>query len=200
MRNYKSLLPSHKTKDEKTLEKIGANFLAKLDLSVIDNNPKTCDARLLKHLAYQYDIDINNLSEAEARNLLGNAFLIHRYAGTHYALKKALTNYDENLSVIDDLGNYQFKCVLELKANLYKNKLEDIKALVNKYKNVRSICVGIEVKQAIERKINIATYSRIAQSISIYPPKPKDIKQGLKIGAAFAVQIVHKINLRSNNV
>lgn len=199
MRNYKSLLPGHKSADEKVLEKIGADLLAKLDLSVIDNNPKTCDARLLKHLAYQYDVDINNLRESEARNLLSKAFLIHRYAGTHYALKKALTNYDENLSMIDDLGNYQFKCVLELTKNKLSNeKLNHINTLINKHKNVRSVCVGIDVKQATEIDIKIASYSHISQKINIYPKQIKEIKQAYKFNAGLGVQIITKI--RSVNV
>ncbi|MBZ8007908.1 phage tail protein [Campylobacter sp. RM9334] len=197
MRNYKSLLPSHKTKDEKTLEKIGADLLAKFDLSVIDNNPKTCDKKLLKHLAYQYDVDINNLSESEARNLLSQAFLIHRYAGTHYGLKKALTNYDENLNVIDDLGNYQFKCVLELKSNLANEKLEHINTLVNKYKNVRSICTGIEVKQATELNIKLAPFICIGKVISVYPKQPKNIVIGGGVGSAIAVHIINKQEIRN---
>lgn len=193
MRNYKSLLPSHKTKDEKILERIGADLLAKLDLSVIDNNPRTCDKKLLKHLAYQLDIDINNLSENEARALLGNAFLIHRYAGSAYAIKKALVNYDENLSLIDDLGDFRFKCVLELKSNLANEKLNDIKKLINKYKNVRSVCVGIDVKQATELDINLSTFTCLGKVINIYPKQPQNITICTKSSAALGVHIIKEI-------
>lgn len=197
MRNYKSLLPSHKSQDEKVLEKIGADLLANINLSVIDNNPHTCDKRLLKHLAYQYDVDINNLSESEARALLSNAFLIHRYAGTHYGLKKALTNYDENLSVVDDLGNYQFKCVLELKSNLANEKLENINTLINKYKNVRSVCVGIDVKQAIELNIKLASLTCLGKTISVYPKQTKNIIIGGGVGSALGVHIINKQEIRN---
>lgn len=159
MKNYKSLLPSHKSQDEKALEKIGADLLAKFNLSVIDNNPKTCDKRLLKHLAYQYDVDINNLSESEARNLLANSFLIHRYAGTYYGLKKALSNYDETLFVDDNYGKaYHFKVLLKVKQGITEDKINNISKLINKYKNVRSVCEKIELITIQEKRLKLKAY------------------------------------------
>lgn len=175
MRNYKSLLPSHKSADEKTLEKIGANLLAKLDLSVIDNNPRTCDKRLLKHLAYQYDVDINNLSESEARALLSNAFLIHRYTGSAYAIKKALSAYDENLSVIEH-ENFSFSVKLKLKNDTSKEKLENILKLINKYKNVRSIFTKLDTTYECDLKIYSGIAIRTIQKITLQPKLETKLK------------------------
>ncbi|MBZ7981951.1 phage tail protein [Campylobacter sp. RM12640] len=164
MRNYKSLLPSHKSQDEKRLEKIGAECLAKLDLNIIDNNPRTCDARLLKHLAYQYDVDINNLSESEARNLLSKAFLIHRYSGTYYGLKNALSNYDETLELNDNYGKpYHFKVLLKIKQGLSEDKIKDISKLINKFKNVRSVCEHIELITIHETPLKIKAVMQIKE-------------------------------------
>lgn len=175
MRNFKSLLPSHKSQDEKILERIGADLLANINLSVIDNNPKTCDTKLLKHLAYQYDIDINNLSESEARELLSNAFLIHRYAGSAYSIKKALSAYDENLSVIEH-ENFSFSVKLKLSNETSKEKLENILKLINKYKNVRSVFTKLDTTYECNAKIYSGTAIRTIQKITLQPHLEKSLK------------------------
>lgn len=175
MRNYKSLLPSHKSADEKVLEKIGADLLAKLDLSVIDNNPKTCDKRLLKHLAYQYDVDINNLSESEARELLSNAFLIHRYAGSAYAIKKALSAYDKNLSVIEH-ENFAFSVKLKLNNETSKEKLQNILKLINKYKNVRSVFTKLDTTYECGLNVCMGGAIRTIQKIKLQPKLETNLK------------------------
>jgi len=53
-------------------------------------------------------------------------------------LKRVLSIFFTNVVVDDKVGNFEFDLLLELKNDMSLEKIEKIKTLVNKHKNVRS--------------------------------------------------------------
>jgi P2-related tail formation protein len=133
-----TLLPHNESIEYKKLdEALGARIehLFDVNLSTVATH---CDARYLGVLAKSLDVDISGLSINEARAFLESAFFLKQYAGTPSVLKKALLAIYADVRVYDQVGNYFFDIEVEVKNDVQNEKLERIKTIVNRYKNVRS--------------------------------------------------------------
>lgn len=96
-----SLLPSHKSKFDKKLDKFFGIELDSLDISIINTLAMSCPVSLLPVLAKSFDVDINGLDEKSARKLIHNALEIHKLAGTFWAIKKRVESIDSNALIIE---------------------------------------------------------------------------------------------------
>lgn len=103
-----SLLPNHKSKLDKLLDELFGLRLESLDISVIDTLANSCPASLLPILAASFDVDIDGLNEANARWLIKNAFKIHFYSGSFYAVKKAVQSVDSGAIIIEGNLNQKY--------------------------------------------------------------------------------------------
>ena len=81
-----SLLPNHKSKLDKLLDELFGLRFDGLDISVINTLAGSCPTSLLPILAASFDVDIGGLNEMNARWLIKNAFKIHFYSGSFYAV------------------------------------------------------------------------------------------------------------------
>ena len=135
-----SLLPNHKSKFDKKIDEFIGLRLEGLDLGAIDTLASSCPESLLPILAASFDVDIDGLSQSEARELIKNAFEIHYYSGTFYSLNKALKSLYSDVRVkewFDYSGlPYHFKLELDASKNgLSPQILKRSDELINKYKN-----------------------------------------------------------------
>lgn len=102
-----SLLPNHKSKFDKKFDELFGVRLDNLDLRTISILADSCPVSLLPILAQSYDVNIEGLGEEAIRELIKNAFEIHFYSGTFYAVKKAVSAYDKDALIIE--GNFSQK-------------------------------------------------------------------------------------------
>lgn len=102
-----SLLPNHKSKFDKKFDELFGVRLDNLDLGAINILADSCPVSLLPILAQSYDVNIEGLGEEVIRELIKNAFEIHFYSGTFYAVKKAVSAYDKDALIIE--GNLSQK-------------------------------------------------------------------------------------------
>lgn len=102
-----SLLPNHKSKFDKKFDELFGVRLDNLDLGAINILADSCPVSLLPILAQSYDVNIEGLGEEAIRELIKNAFEIHFYSGTFYAVKKAVSAYDKDALIIE--GNLSQK-------------------------------------------------------------------------------------------
>lgn len=102
-----SLLPNHKSKFDKKFDELFGVRLDNLDLRTISILADSCPVSLLPILAQSYDVNIEGLGEEAIRELIRNAFEIHFYSGTFYAVKKAVSAYDKDALIIE--GNLSQK-------------------------------------------------------------------------------------------
>ena len=140
-----SLLPSNSSLTEQKF----AEFLddrTKENYTVLKIDPLSCDARLLSHLAVSVNVDISNLEEKEARLYIKNAIEIKRYAGTVWAVEKAINATFEDATLKEwfdaDLEQGYFDVEVKLPADpnaIYSKKTwSRAKKLIHISKNVRS--------------------------------------------------------------
>ena len=195
-----SLLPNHKSKfDKKIDEFIGLRFEG-LDLGAIDTLASSCPESLLPILAVSFDVDIDGLSQSEARELIKNAFEIHYYSGTFYSLNKALNALYSDVRVrewFEYKGEpYHFRLELDASKNgLSPQILKRSDELINKYKNVRSVYDGASIKATVS--INLKAYSSMlsGENISVDPYVVSNIRQraNFKVGATTQINEIISI-------
>lgn len=133
-----SLLPLNESKELHKLDEYFGrriDYLNQLNLIV---HPLFVEKKYLKLLSVILDIDIVGLTQSEARELLSLFIELQKYAGTVYVLKKVMSIFFNDVVLNDQIGNYEFDFSVELKNDISSEKLNKIKALANKYKNVRS--------------------------------------------------------------
>ena len=133
-----SLLPLNESKELHRLDEYFGkriDYLNQLNLIV---HPLYVEKKYLKLLSVILDIDIVGLTENEARELLSLFIELQKYAGTVYVLKKVMGIFFNDVILNDQIGNYEFDFIVELKNDVSVEKLKKIKSLANKYKNVRS--------------------------------------------------------------
>ncbi|MBE2985449.1 phage tail protein [Campylobacter sp. RM9344] len=115
-----TLLPNHKSKFDKKFDELFGIRFDEFDIGVINTLADSCPVSLLPILAASFDVDIEGLSEIAARELIKNAFAIHYYSGTFYAVKKAVQAIDSGALIIEgNLGQKYDGSILHGGARFY---------------------------------------------------------------------------------
>lgn len=133
-----SILPLNESKGLHALDKIVSSRFEEFFRLNLSTHPLYTEKRYLSVLSKIYDIDIVGLSEAEAREIINLFYELRKYAGTVYVLKKVLSIFFADVVVDDKVGNFEFDLFMKLQNDVSLEKIEKIKTIVNKYKNVRS--------------------------------------------------------------
>ncbi len=145
-----SLLPIASSREEHATDLV-AKAKLDFDLTPVDLNPKTCEAKLLPWLAYQWRVSITGLSEKEQRALISTARKIHQYKGTVYAVKVALSSVFESSTITEFDGErvFEFDARVTLKADptAYYDaaKFDTARNLIDAAKNARSRFINFEI-------------------------------------------------------
>jgi P2-related tail formation protein len=185
-----SLLPDNEPKVLKDLDDALGSRIDTLQNVKLSSLAKDCDTKYLNVLAKTYDVEISGLDEDEARALLEVAFFLKQYAGTPGALKKALEAVYSDVSIDDSIGGYMFDVSVELKGGVSAQKLERIKTIVNKYKNLRS-----------ELRNFVMNFPAIGSEVCVVPSsvfslsygQDLDISKGIDSGAQLSVNAVYRL-------
>ena len=133
-----SLLPLNEKQELHLLDDYFGSRIDNLNNLNLEVHPLFTEEKYLKLLSYILEIDITGLSQNEARELLSLFVELKKYAGTVYILKKIISIFFNNVTLNDQIGNYLFDLNVEMKNDVSAEKLQKIKELANKYKNVRS--------------------------------------------------------------
>ena len=98
----KTLLPSTATDLAKALD-ILEERLFDLPVSLITKDPWAASEKMLDYLAWENSVDIWNPSWPEEikRNVIAVAAEVHRYKGTPYAIKRAMSVFGVNVELIE---------------------------------------------------------------------------------------------------
>lgn len=202
-----SLLPNHKSKFDKKIDELIGLRLEGLDLGAIDTLAGSCPESLLPILAASFDIDIDGLSQSEARELIKNAFEIHYYSGTFYSLNKALKALYSDVRVrewFEYKGEpYHFKLELDASKNgLSPQILKRSDELINKYKNVRSVYDGASIKATASINLKAYSYTFSGESISVDPYVVSNIDERahFKFGATTQINEIISIPISTKQI
>ena len=133
---------------------------ALLDEAWFDFNPATCKKEYLPLLAKELGVDINFLSESDARVVIQKTLESFLYKGTVRSLKSALKAFSEvEIKEWFDTKEqpYSFKAVLtpyRLDFSFGEKNYKKLKKIIDKNKNVRSVLerFSFEIKSRSEIK------------------------------------------------
>ncbi len=194
----KHLLPNHKSRFDKKLDEFFGVKLESLDLSVINILANSCPAKLLPILAASFDVSIGGLNEQSAREMIKNAFKLHYYSGTIYTLKKALKAFLGSSKVKEWFSYagkpYHFKVEIEIaNKELLKDDYKTLDALIEEYKNVRSVLDAIEIRSHIKLKEQNALAITSGECIELLPFVYKNREIKSKEKTTIGVVMIEKI-------
>lgn len=168
----KSLLPPNTSELERAVEQSMNIYMLPV---VVANNPLTALCSFLPFLAQSFSVDVwdEQFSEQEKRDAIINSIEIHKYKGTVFAVKKALSTIFGQSDILEFTGDrvFEFDAVLQLKTDINsiygKEKYELARKLVNSAKNARSRFINfqIEIPEA-QANINEHTGATLGLNIS----------------------------------
>jgi len=195
-----SLLPNHKSKFDKKFDELFGVRFEDLGIGVINTLASKAPKNLLPVLAASFDVDIDGLSENEARELIKNAFEIHYYSGTFYSLNKALNALYSDVRVrewFEYKGEpYHFRLELDASKNgVSPHTLKRSDEIINTYKNVRSVYDGASIKATASINLKAYSYTFSGESISVDPYVISNINQraSFKVGATTQINEIISI-------
>ena len=146
-----NILPSNQTQSNEALARFIADT-SKENWKEIDTNFLSCSTNILPALALEYAVDITGLNEAQSRELILNAYIIHKHKGTRLGLENALKPLYQNIEITewfedDRLARGCFNISLSFRDIAYQSKLVyKTLELIKQSKNARSHLNNIDIK------------------------------------------------------
>jgi len=131
-----------------------------LDDRYFDTNPLTCPIEYLPYLAIEIGVDINGLSEKEARVAIDEAINALNYKATAKSFKSSLKPFTD--AEVKEWYEYEgepyyFKAVLSpnnLDFSFDENNFSKLERVIEENKNVRSLLDGFEIAIYLEERVN----------------------------------------------
>jgi len=151
-----------------------------LDEKYFDTNPLTCPKKYLPYLALEVGVNIDGLSEENARIAINEAINALNYKGTAKSFKSSLKPYTD-AEVKEwyeyDGEPYYFKAVLSptnTEFSFNNANFKRIKNVIDENKNVRSVLDGFEFELSLEEEVK--TYVGFTFKSKINKDLQKDLK------------------------
>jgi phage tail P2-like protein len=185
------LLPPPLAADERcrVLAQLAAR-LSGLDLSpVLVQLVDAVDASALPYLAEQFNVLDEGwqyaINDTERRRMLRSAIDLHRHKGTRWAVEKALDVLGIEGQVLEwfeyDGEPYRFRVDLVsdhgVDAAFYGDLRERALALIEHYKNVRSVLEGVRLVTSVSGELPFASAVTSGEVISVQPFVQTDVSQ-----------------------
>lgn len=183
-----SLLPSHKSKFDKRFEELFGISLDSLDIGVITTAADTAPAVILPHLLKSFNVEYSGDDERVARELLKSALITKK--GTAQSLKSALKSFFDGGKLLEWMeysgSAYHFRVEMDVKEHGFTNSLSELDSIIEKHKNVRSVCEWIRI---VIHANTLAIYTAVSRfdgervTINPYVPTNLDITHALGVAS-----------------
>lgn len=192
-----SLLPLNEKQELHLLDDYFGSRIDNLNNLNLEVHPLFTEEKYLKLLSYILEIDITGLSQNEARELLSLFVELKKYAGTVYILKKIISIFFNDVTLNDQIGNYLFDLNVVMKNDVSAEKLQKIKELANKYKNVRSKLRNIIINlPLLETKIKLGNACLFGLELNSNSLIQEEFKTDFQVKSGVNFRI--KFNTNSN--
>lgn len=180
-----------------------------MDLSIYSKSLEDYKNSILEVLDKAYSINTeyfykpNISNKTELSRMWGDEYSLSepikqfRQEGTKEYLEDKLSEIFSICKVTYTDKPYNFSIDLEAREKANKEQLAKLNNYIQKYKNTRSQCDKINIKQATELNIKLASFVCLGKTISVYPKQPKDIVIGGGLDSAIAVHIINKQEIRN---
>lgn len=160
---------------------------------------------ILDELAWQFDVVgySINLDISQKVNLIKGALKVHRYAGTAYAVKSALSSLYKNAWIEEwpHFGGepYTFKALVNYQGDTKDDNMQSIQIKINdvimRTKNVRSQLISIDFLLGLEATCKVGVYSTVATAVTILPYIADSISQNVVLKTGAQIKYANKIEI-----
>lgn len=160
---------------------------------------------VLDELAWQFDVSGYSvlLSLEQKIKLVKNAIKVHRYAGTAYAVKSALSSIYQNAWIEEWFESngipYTFKAFVNYLGDTQNDNMQSVRNriidVIKQTKNERSKLTSVCFVLQNKANVKVGTYHSIATSIIIAPYKVENIKQALTLKTGAKMKYANTIKI-----
>ncbi|EAN2206196.1 phage tail protein I [Salmonella enterica] len=198
-----SLLPPSASNFMRCAEAVGTRITdIPVDLNTLWS-PDTCPVHLLPYLAWAFSVDRwdRNWPEETKRQVIRDAWLIHRHKGTISALRRAveplgyLIEVKEWWQLNEEPGTFRI-VVGVLDQGITDEMYQELERLIADAKPVSRHLTGLAISLSVNGKIFVGTGCYHGDALTVYPYTPEYI---IVEGDYFPAPAIHLIdNLRVN--
>ncbi len=150
----------------------------------VEKNPAKCRPEILPWLAYEASADFWDPAWPieRQRQAISAQWVIHRYKGTPFALRKALALFDIEMRLIEwwqtdpagTPGTFKLEYQISDVNQMAQDKVEQVQRAINLTKPL-SRHYSIEAKFPLTASVHIGSTSIIKQAVTVLPYSPEQI-------------------------
>lgn len=193
-----SLLPPSSTDTEIRLAEARSG-LSTLNVPLRDIwNPHTCHVSLLPYLAWSRSVDRwdENWTEAVKRQVVIDAFYIHRRKGTISAIRRVVEPFGFLIRVVEWWNNNEAPGTFRLDIGVQEQGIteetyHELERLISDAKPCSRHLLGMSINLQVSGSLPISVASYSGDSLTVYPYTPELISVG---GVAWQGGTVHIID------
>lgn len=162
---------------------------------------------LLAELAWQFDVSgyIVSLDISQKASLVKKALRVHRYAGTAYAVKSALSSLYQNAWIEEwfnfDGAPFTFRAMVNYLGDTENDNMQSMSKkiieVIYKTKNVRSELLGIRFVLNSVAAVKLGTYHTIATAVTIAPYIADKINQSIVLKTGVKIKFGNTITIKN---
>jgi phage tail P2-like protein len=132
-----SILPAYMSELWKCLELVMQEELASINASLISTQPENCDAGVLPFLAWESNVNIDDLNELQARSMIASAIKSQRYTGTLLSIREMFSGLAD-VEITEYFSEKPFYFNVKLLIDDDIPGINKYAYLLDRFKNVRS--------------------------------------------------------------
>lgn len=178
-----------------------------MDLSIYSKSLEDYKNSILEVLDKAYSINTehfykpNTNNKAELSRMWGDEYSLNepikqfKQEGTKEYLEDKLSEIYKDCKVIALNEPYQFKTKIKVNTSSSQEQIAKLSSYINKYKNVRSVCVKNEFFYQSDLKVYSGTAIRTIQKIRLQPKLETKLKADFKAPYIAHLRIQERITL-----
>lgn len=178
-----------------------------MDLSIYSKSLEDYKNSILEVLDNAYSINTEHFykpnlnNKAELSRMWGDEYSLKepvkqfRQEGTKEYLEDKLSEIYESCEVVELNEPYQFKTKIKVNTSSSQEQIAKLSSYINKYKNVRSVCVKNEFSHQSDLKIYSGGAIRTIQKITLQPKLETNLKTDFNVPCVAHLRIQERITL-----
>ncbi|MHC9060031.1 phage tail protein I [Pantoea sp. y20] len=198
----KSLLPPSATDTEIRLAEARSG-LSTLNVPLRDIwNPHTCHVSLLPYLAWSRSVDRwdENWTEAVKRQVVIDAFYIHRRKGTISAIRRVVEPFGFLIRVIEWWQTNEAPGTFRLDIGVQEQGIteetyQELERLISDAKPCSRHLLGMSINLQVTGALPVSVVSYSGDSVTVYPYTPELISVGGTTWQGGAVHLVDEVKV-----
>ena len=165
-------------------------------------NPNTCPLKFLPYLAWSFSVDRwdENWTEAVKRQVVRDAFYIHKYKGTISAVRRVVEPFGYLIRVLewwktnDPAGTFRLDIGVQ-ESGITEETYHELERLIADAKPCSRHMLGMSIQLQVQGTATVGAACYVGDTLTIYPYLPESISVGGDVFTASAVHLIDTLEI-----